>query len=65
MGSGSTGKAAVLEGFSFIGIEREVEYFDIACKRVEYAYKQREITNEQIAQNARQFAFSLDGEPPV
>ena len=35
MGSGSTGKAAVREGFSFIGIEREVEYFQIAEKRVQ------------------------------
>ena len=35
MGSGSTGKAAAGEGFSFIGIEREVEYFQIAEKRVQ------------------------------
>lgn len=30
MGSGSTGKAAVLEGFRFVGIEREAEYLAIA-----------------------------------
>ena len=65
MGSGSTGKAAVLEGFGFIGIEREVEYFEIACKRIEHAYKQRELIQEQIAQEKRQVAFSFDGEPPV
>ena len=34
MGSGSTGKAAVSEGFGFIGIEREQNYFDIAEKRL-------------------------------
>jgi hypothetical protein len=34
MGSGSTGKAAVLEGFQFIGIEREGEYLDIATRRI-------------------------------
>lgn len=34
MGSGSTGKAAVLEGFSFIGIEREAEYIEIARARI-------------------------------
>lgn len=34
MGSGSTGKAAVREGFSFIGIEREEEYHAIAQERV-------------------------------
>ena len=35
MGSGSTGKAAVLEGFRFIGIEREEEYCEIAERRIE------------------------------
>lgn len=34
MGSGSTGKAAVLEGFRFIGIEREAEYLEIARGRI-------------------------------
>ena len=35
MGSGSTGKAAVLEGFRFIGIEREAEYLEIARGRIQ------------------------------
>jgi site-specific DNA-methyltransferase (adenine-specific) len=39
MGSGSTGKAAMLEGFSFVGIEREQEYLDIAKARIEFARK--------------------------
>lgn len=34
MGSGSTGKAARLEGFDFIGIEREHEYVQIAEARI-------------------------------
>lgn len=34
MGSGSTGKAAMLEGFRFIGIEREAEYIEIARARI-------------------------------
>jgi DNA modification methylase len=34
MGSGSTGKAATLEGFNFIGIEREAEYVEIAKARI-------------------------------
>ena len=34
MGSGSTGKAAMREGFSFIGIERDPEYYAIAEGRV-------------------------------
>jgi DNA modification methylase len=33
-GSGSTGKGAVLEGFQFIGIEREAEYVEIARARI-------------------------------
>jgi site-specific DNA-methyltransferase (adenine-specific) len=33
-GSGSTGKAAVCEGFDFIGIEREAEYVEIARARI-------------------------------
>ena len=35
MGSGSTGKAAVLEGFRFIGIEREAQYLEIARTRIQ------------------------------
>ena len=35
MGSGSTGKAAVREGFAFIGIEREADYLRIATARIE------------------------------
>lgn len=34
MGSGSTGIAALNEGFNFIGIEKEQEYLDIATKRM-------------------------------
>ena len=36
MGSGSTGKAAALEGFGFIGIEREAEYVAIAQARIKH-----------------------------
>lgn len=35
-GSGTTGCAAMLEGFQFIGIEREEQYVEIAQKRIEY-----------------------------
>ena len=40
-GSGSTGKAAILEDFKFIGIEREAEYIDIAKARIDAAIKLR------------------------
>lgn len=41
MGSGSTGKAAMLEGFRFIGIERDPGYFEIARARIEQAQQAR------------------------
>lgn len=34
MGSGSTGKAALLEGFDFIGIDAEEQYCEIAERRL-------------------------------
>lgn len=34
MGSGSTGRGAVLEGFNFIGIEMEAAYYDLADQRI-------------------------------
>jgi DNA modification methylase len=40
MGSGTTGVACVKAGLTFIGIEREEKYFDIACKRIEAATKE-------------------------
>lgn len=40
MGSGSTGKAAVREGFSFIGIDMEEEYVELARLRIEHERKQ-------------------------
>lgn len=40
MGSGSTGKAALREGFRFAGIEREPEYFEIAKARVAHGQEQ-------------------------
>ncbi len=40
MGSGSTGKAAVREGFGFVGIERDPAYFEIALRRIEHAVAQ-------------------------
>lgn len=43
MGSGSTGKAAGLESFGFIGCEREREYFDISVKRIQQATAQERL----------------------
>ena len=40
MGSGTTGVACVKLGRKFIGIELDETYFDIACRRIEEAYRQ-------------------------
>ena len=40
MGSGTTGVACAKLGRRFIGIECEPRYFDIACRRIEQAYRQ-------------------------
>lgn len=40
MGSGTTGIACANLDRKFIGIEKEKEYFDLACERIEAAYAQ-------------------------
>lgn len=47
-GSGSTGVACVKAGLQFIGIEREPKYFDIACRRIDEAYKQPRLFAEPL-----------------
>lgn len=42
-GSGSTGKAAVLEGFEFVGFELSEEYTDLANARIEAARRTKEV----------------------
>jgi DNA modification methylase len=46
MGSGTTGVAALQLGRKFIGIELDPGYFDIACKRIEQAWKQPRLFEE-------------------
>jgi DNA modification methylase len=41
MGSGTTGVACAQLGRKFIGIEIERKYFDIACERIDNAYRQQ------------------------
>lgn len=41
-GSGSTGKAAILEGFNFIGCELDPEYVKIANARIKYTIENKE-----------------------
>ena len=41
MGSGTTGKMAILNNRNFIGIEKDATYFDIAVKRIADAEKEK------------------------
>lgn len=43
MGSGTTGVACLKTTRKFIGIEIDPGYFDIACRRIETAYKQPDL----------------------
>ena len=47
MGSGTTLVACAKMGRKGIGIEIDEDYFNIACKRVEEAYKQPDMFVEQ------------------
>lgn len=51
MGSGSTGKAALLEGFKFAGIDNDNEEgsFDTACQRIRHASKNQSKQLELVA----------------
>lgn len=40
MGSGTTGVACAQMGLEFIGVEMDGDYFDVACRRIEQAYRQ-------------------------
>jgi DNA modification methylase len=60
MGSGSTGIGAIKEGFNFIGIEREKEYFDIAKARIEY-WTSIDLTYEDNEEKVQGEQMSLFG----
>ena len=47
MGSGTTGVACANMGRKFIGIEIEPKYFDIACRRIEEAYRQPRLFEDE------------------
>ncbi len=50
LGSGSTGKAAMLEDLRFIGIERDPAYFAIACARLEHSIAQGSLFAPVVAE---------------
>lgn len=64
MGSGTTGVAAAKAGRSFIGIEREPSYFEIACRRIEDAYRQVDMfaAPPPIAPQSEQFGLMFNAD---
>ena len=54
MGSGTTGVACAKLGRRFIGIEIEPRYFDIACKRIEEAYRQPRLFAEPAPKSVQE-----------
>lgn len=59
MGSGTTGVACAKLGREFIGIEIEEKYFDIACKRIDDAYKQADLFIERPTSKPKQEAMEI------
>lgn len=59
MGSGTTLVACAKLGRKGIGIELDPDYFDIACKRVEEAYRQPDLFVEPPAPQPKQEGFDL------
>ncbi len=62
MGSGTTGVACMNLDRKFVGIEIEAKYFDIACKRIEEAYKQPRLFSEPAPKLKQQeLSLTQDG----
>lgn len=47
MGSGTTGVACVNLGRAFVGIEKDPDYFDVACQRIQDAVNQPQLFGEE------------------
>jgi hypothetical protein len=59
MGSGTTGVAAVKAGRSFIGIEINPAYFDLACRRISDAISRPDLFAQPQAPKAKQERLAL------
>lgn len=57
MGSGTTGVACVKTGRSFIGIEIDEGYFEVACKRIREAYAQPDMFVSSTAPQPEQLSI--------
>lgn len=64
MGSGTTGVACARSGRSFIGIEKDPKYFDVACDRIAKAYAQGDMFVERPRKAAKAaWLFDNDNAP--
>ena len=57
MGSGTIGVACAKMGKQFFGIEKDPKYFDIACKRLDEAYRQPRLFADAEASAPKQEAL--------
>ena len=62
MGSGTTGVACAKLGRRFIGIEIDPGYFDIACRRIDEAYRQRDLFRDAAPVEPKPIQPSLLGD---
>lgn len=60
MGPGTTGVACVTKGRRFVGVELNPTYFDLACRRIEEAYRQPRLFAEPEPKPVQSHMF--DGE---
>lgn len=60
MGSGTTGVACVNLGRKFTGIELDPDYFEIACKRIEEAYRQPRLIEEPRPKPVQEVLFAKE-----
>lgn len=57
MGSGTTGVACARLGRRFLGIEQNPQWFDLACRRIEEAYKQPRLFDEPTPKAKQEALF--------
>lgn len=60
MGSGTTGVACAKAGKAFTGVERDPGYFDIACRRIEAAYRQPDMFVSPPANDNKATSAAVD-----
>jgi len=54
MGSGTTGVACTTLGRAFVGIEQDLKWFDLACRRIEQAHRQPRLFDEPAPKPVQQ-----------